>query len=64
MTSKFLKLPRPQVEGVPEPSGNSGLQGVSAPADEEIVERFLARSMDAEVSIKEGKALLSQSMSL
>lgn len=34
MTSKFLKLPRPQVEGVPEPSGNSGLQGVSAPADE------------------------------
>lgn len=52
------------MEGVPEPSGNSRLQGVSAPADEEIVERFLARSMDAEVSIKEGKALLSQSMSL
>lgn len=52
-----LLYPLAQVEGVPEPSGNSGLQGVSAPADEEIVERFLARSMDAEVSIKEGKAL-------
>lgn len=33
-------------------------------AKAQIVERFLAMSMYAEVSIKEGKALHSQSMSL